>query len=650
VVDSVEDKVIDKPVPVSVWFVRAGWADSPVELPLEDNVIAVGWDALPDLRTVENYEALRGLYASTYSEESPSSVGKHTWELHEFLWNMEAGDYVLLRQRSSPDRVDVGQIVGQYEYVGSIPHHRRQVEWVARDLSWDSFSHDFHGILRISMTVHRVDVPDASSRVEAAIATGTDPGPPLEEVTPYSWTKPSGIPNLIGRKKVDWSVFQEGTVIPRDFHAAFEAANEGEHLQQGQHQDLELLVEGRPYEARLDSNKLPDTQANSLEIRYGANTDLKQLLRERLIRSYQYVVDEREKRKIAGNQAHVVVPDEDAEYLDFLVTGVPYHYEVRMVPQPDDEEPGPGGPTIEELAQYLNAEVGDLRELQDVLLVKPQIVFEGPPGAGKTYMAEAFARYFTGNPIDGSHDDHLVLVQFHQSYGYEDFIQGIRPETGAEGQLRYELRDGIFKALCRRAREEPEGTFVILIDEINRGNISRIFGELLLLMEYRDKEIKLPYARPEDPPFSIPPNVYLIGTMNTADRSLAQIDYALRRRFYFWELTPVVDGRAPYLDRWLKKQQNLSTEERQDILRLFLALNEQVAQELGPDFLIGHSYFMAPDAGTTPGRERIWRRAIIPLLREYFHNRQDREQLLDRFSMAQLTKHVDGLSEDEPGT
>jgi len=117
-----------------------------------------------------------------------------------------------------------------------------------------------------------------------------------------------------------------------------------------------------------------------------------------------------------------------------------------------------------------------------------------------------------------------------QSYGYEDFVQGIRPKTNEEGQIAYEIQDGIFKRLCERARQFESTPFVMVVDEINRGNLSRVFGELLLLLEYRDREVLLPYAE-GDLPFSIPPNVYLIGTMNTADRSLAQIDYALWRVF-----------------------------------------------------------------------------------------------------------------------
>lgn len=263
------------------------------------------------------------------------------------------------------------------------------------------------------------------------------------------------------------------------------------------------------------------------------------------------------------------------------------------------------------------------------------MIFEGPPGAGKTYVAELFARHFTGNALEGPHDERIVVVQFHQSYGYEDFVQGIRPETNAIGQLEYRVRDGVFKRLCDTAARNPEENFVIVVDEINRGNISRVFGELLFLLEYRDKRVSLPYSRPDDPPFSIPKNVYMIGTMNTTDRSLAQIDYALRRRFFFYRMLPIVDGAAPVLERWLEKQ-NFGQEDQERALRLFVALNKRIQARLGEHYQVGHSYFMTPDIASERGLDRVWAYSVMPLLEEYFYNYRDRETVLSEFSIENL--------------
>jgi 5-methylcytosine-specific restriction protein B len=309
--------------------------------------------------------------------------------------------------------------------------------------------------------------------------------------------------------------------------------------------------------------------------------------------------------------------------------------------QKDKPEAAPPPDTLfDQLRERTHLSTEELREIEALLLSKKQVVLEGPPGSGKTYVADYFARYFTGTAMDGSPGERVVTVQFHQSYGYEDFIQGIRPET-VDGHIEYRVRDGLFKEVCQQARNQAGTRFVVLIDEINRGNLSRIFGELLLLLEYRDREVRLPYSETEER-FSIPPNVYLVGTMNTTDRSLAQIDYALRRRFYFYRLMPVSDGKAPVLERWLAGQPVFSPERRERLMALFVTLNDTVAKQLGEHFQVGHSYFMArdgagaPEAASDAGLERIWRRAVLPLLEEYLYGRRDSADLLRAFGLDRL--------------
>jgi 5-methylcytosine-specific restriction protein B len=252
----------------------------------------------------------------------------------------------------------------------------------------------------------------------------------------------------------------------------------------------------------------------------------------------------------------------------------------------------------------------------------------------KTHVARWFARYFAGLPLIDEANPQVRIIQFHQSYGYEDFVEGIRPES-IEGQIQYNVLPGIFKRLCKDAADKQDTKFVLVIDEINRGNISRIFGELLLLLEYRNLGIELP-SQKEGDLFSIPNNVYVIGTMNTTDRSLAQIDYALRRRFYFYRLMPVSGGRAPVLERWLATQASFSGAERESVLTLFLNLNARIRQELGEHFQIGHSYLMKPEIQTAVGQRRAWDYAIVPLLEEYFYNRRDRDSLLAEFGIEKL--------------
>lgn len=301
-------------------------------------------------------------------------------------------------------------------------------------------------------------------------------------------------------------------------------------------------------------------------------------------------------------------------------------------------------PTLDEVARRTYLQPAQLQDLVSLIREhrQRQIVFEGPPGSGKTFVADMFARYLTGNPLEGPTDERMVTVQFHQSYGYEDFVQGIRPETDPEtGQLRYEVRDGVFKALCDRAAADPDRTYVVLIDEINRGNISRILGELLLVLEYREKQVRLAYSPPDATPFSVPENVVVLGTMNTTDRSLTQIDYALRRRFYFYRLMPIEGNDAPVLRGWLNDH-GVSPADRDAVLRLFRALNARVSDELDEHFQVGHSYFMRPGIERPEVQEQIWRHAILPLLEEYFYNRPNLRELLAEFSRATLLADAAG--------
>jgi 5-methylcytosine-specific restriction protein B len=302
---------------------------------------------------------------------------------------------------------------------------------------------------------------------------------------------------------------------------------------------------------------------------------------------------------------------------------------------PDGE--GTTAPSLSALATTAHMPEHEIAEIVDLLRDKRQIILEGPPGSGKTFLADLLARHLAGIPLDGETDERVETVQFHQSYGYEDFVQGIRPDTTSGGSLVYTVVPGIFTRLCARAAANPGQEFVLIVDEINRGNVSRIFGELLMLLEYRDKRVRLPYSAGDGPDayLSIPPNLFLIGTMNSTDRSLALIDYALRRRFYFYRLLPMRDGRAPVLETWLARQE-IPEADRVRLLRLFLVLNRRVEERLSPEFQVGHSYFMRGDIQTEAVLGRVWRHAVLPLLEEYLHGARDRQQELAEFALERL--------------
>jgi AAA domain (dynein-related subfamily)/EVE domain len=265
----------------------------------------------------------------------------------------------------------------------------------------------------------------------------------------------------------------------------------------------------------------------------------------------------------------------------------------------------------------------------EMLFDKRQLIFYGPPGTGKTWIALELAQELTR---DGGRFD---IVQFHPSYAYEDFIGGFRPqENGSDGGIRYERTDGPLRRMAAAAADDPAHPYLLIVDEINRGNIAKIFGELLFLLEYRRREIHLQYW-PEKP-FTLPENLFLVGTMNTADRSIALVDAALRRRFYFVEFSPTQPPVKDVLSRWLAEH-GLDGEPA----LLLERLNEQIGTD---DFAIGPSYFMNRE-GEAPDLDRIWERAIMPLLHEHYYGTSWEQ---DSYGLAALRRLIDDGNPEAP--
>ena len=194
------------------------------------------------------------------------------------------------------------------------------------------------------------------------------------------------------------------------------------------------------------------------------------------------------------------------------------------------------------LAEDLLFDLEWLKEVRALLDERRQIILYGPPGTGKTYLARKLAADLVG-------PEQVQLVQFHPAYTYEDFFEGYRPRSEAEGTMGFELQPGPLRQLVYRAIEHRELAFVLIIDEINRANLAKVFGELYFLLEYSDEAVDLLYSA-GDEPFTLPKNIYIIGTMNTADRSIALVDSAMRRRFAFVSLHPRTEPSRSLLLRW----------------------------------------------------------------------------------------------------
>lgn len=289
---------------------------------------------------------------------------------------------------------------------------------------------------------------------------------------------------------------------------------------------------------------------------------------------------------------------------------------------PDSQDDSSNSDESESEVENNNFEVAVLDE-------KPlNIILYGPPGTGKTYntikRAVAIAEDKTVEEVERENysdvhsrfvalknNNQVKFVTFHQSYGYEDFIEGIKPDVNS-GAIKYIIERGVFKELCDNAKDHPDKNYCFVIDEINRGNISKIFGELITLIEPEKRlgadeelECELPYSKK---PFGVPKNVYIVGTMNTADRSLVHLDAALRRRFDFEEMMP----NYPLL-----KGLTVGNIEIDKVLK---AINDRICALLDREHQIGHSYFLKlKENNSLQYLNYIFKNKIIPLLQEYFY-------------------------------
>ena len=283
---------------------------------------------------------------------------------------------------------------------------------------------------------------------------------------------------------------------------------------------------------------------------------------------------------------------------------------------------------VEALARELLWETGGLQKIVDGLKDKRQAIFQGPPGTGKTYVAKRLAEWCREQGGD------FRIVQFHPSYSYEDFVEGFRPTLTENGQAGFKLTKGPLRQIAAQAEDNPDATFILVIDEINRSNVAKVLGELYFLLEYRDARMDLQYS---DEEFSLPQNLWFIGTMNTTDRSIALVDAALRRRFYFFGFFPDELPVQGLLARWL--------EENNSKLGWVADLVDLANRKLEDRHLgIGPSHFMKKDPPLDEKKVQfIWEQAVIPYIEEQCFGDEDK---LKNFDYERLKRELDGGAPD----
>lgn len=318
------------------------------------------------------------------------------------------------------------------------------------------------------------------------------------------------------------------------------------------------------------------------------------------------------RRELSRGRLHVFAGDRLRAKLEPLLPGDPWgqaQFALWLL-RKGETTSDPERDLLAEASADLLVDEDFLREIDGLLKDKKQVIFYGPPGTGKTFMAQRFAAALQPDPTK------RAIVQFHPSTSYEDFFEGFRPRLDAGGAMVYELRKGPLALLAEAAEADPTTPHVMIIDEINRANLPRVFGELLFLLEYRSHSVMTSY-RPDEG-FQLPANLFFIGTMNTADRSIALVDAALRRRFHFLPFMPHEGPMEGLLARWLERHDGPVW-----VAGVVDRVNDELRQILrGPHLQIGHSHFMVENLDDEALR-RIWQYGVYPFIEDQLYGRED---------------------------
>jgi 5-methylcytosine-specific restriction protein B len=602
------------------WTLSAGTGGEYWEEFYERGIAAIGWDGTPDLRQFKSKDEVRQKLQELWPGDSQQKINANTcWQ---FVHDIEKGDIIFAKQGFTR-LLGYGVVEGDYEFDATRTYykHVRKVKWLAKG-EWEMPEEskmapkaltditpypDFIRLIasKVGLEIGAEQKP-GSVIVDSFAGSGSHVVRVLDSIA-YWWLNAN--PKIwnfeetpVGQKQTYTSHNEKGN--KRQKYKYFEEVKPGD------------LVVGYVTSPQKEVVAVCKITKGLHQTEYGEEIEfekVEQLAKPIAYETLQDNPDLANSEPLINNQGSLFkLTEQEYDIIRSLIdeTNIPVTTEIESY----DKQKAMKGLFLAET---------QFDEMLAALKEKKNVVLQGAPGVGKTYVAKRLAY-----ALIESNDPHRIeMIQFHQSYSYEDFIQGFRPTPKGHFDLKY----GIFHQFCRRAqREDTKGKpYVFIIDEINRGNLSKILGELMMLIEpdKRGKEhaIPLAYSQDADEKFYIPENLHLIGMMNTADRSLAMVDYALRRRFRFITLRPEFASKAfqEFLidaGAWQELVNKIVTRMN--------ALNEVIAADtknLGPGYQIGHSYF-CPRNGIKLDDDwyrRVIESEIVPLIQEYwFDNEQ----------------------------